>query len=142
MLYAICQSLSGGMMPYVGRLLLKNSHGWSMFSLFFFLMIRPPPRSPLFPSTTLFRSPAFLLSPASAEGRDQPVLPHFRIRGLSHQGLHAPDGPGDRPVLHGRPRPTTERPGRADELPDRAAARAAGHAADRAGAQGDAGAGL
>src|SRR3970040_2771364 len=25
-------------------------------SLFFFLMIRPPPRSPLFPYTTLFRS--------------------------------------------------------------------------------------
>src|SRR5690606_40447721 len=27
-------------------------------SLFFFLMIRPPPRSTLFPYTTLFRSPA------------------------------------------------------------------------------------
>src|SRR5256885_9721967 len=27
-----------------------------MFSLFFFLMIRRPPRSTLFPSTTLFRS--------------------------------------------------------------------------------------
>src|SRR6266487_1428892 len=26
------------------------------FSTIFFLMIRPPPRSPLFPSTTLFRS--------------------------------------------------------------------------------------
>src|SRR5215510_15814691 len=30
--------------------------GW--FSLFFFLMIRRPPRSTLFPYTTLFRSPA------------------------------------------------------------------------------------
>src|SRR5260370_32914344 len=29
----------------------------SPFSFFFFLMIRPPPRSPLFPSPTLFRSP-------------------------------------------------------------------------------------
>src|SRR3712207_8373374 len=29
-----------------------------MFSLFFFLMIRRPPRSPLFPYTTLFRSTA------------------------------------------------------------------------------------
>src|SRR5256885_10969587 len=28
----------------------------SPFSHFFFLMIRPPPRFPLFPSTTLFRS--------------------------------------------------------------------------------------
>src|SRR3989442_4133684 len=29
----------------------------SVMSLFFFLMIRPPPRSTLFPYTTLFRSP-------------------------------------------------------------------------------------
>src|SRR5438874_6634143 len=29
-----------------------------MPTLFFFLMIRPPPRSTLFPYTTLFRSPA------------------------------------------------------------------------------------
>src|SRR5687767_15895139 len=28
----------------------------SLFSTFFFLMIRPPPRSTLFPYTTLFRS--------------------------------------------------------------------------------------
>src|SRR5262249_62355157 len=28
--------------------------------VFFFLMIRPPPRSPLFPYTTLFRSDAFV----------------------------------------------------------------------------------
>src|SRR5437764_15095467 len=28
-----------------------------IFSFFFFLMIRPPPRSTLFPYTTLFRSP-------------------------------------------------------------------------------------
>src|SRR3989441_12441426 len=31
-------------------------HTWSLFS-FFFLMIRRPPRSTLFPYTTLFRSP-------------------------------------------------------------------------------------
>src|SRR5690349_22906452 len=30
--------------------------------MFFFLMIRPPPRSTLFPYTTLFRSPVFQLS--------------------------------------------------------------------------------
>src|SRR5436309_13949455 len=29
---------------------------WSVHTLFFFLMIRPPPRSTLFPYTTLFRS--------------------------------------------------------------------------------------
>src|SRR5215813_14946759 len=31
----------------------------AVFSFFFFLMIRRPPRSTLFPYTTLFRSPAF-----------------------------------------------------------------------------------
>src|SRR5205823_14937193 len=36
------------------------------FSFFFFLMIRPPPRSTLFPYTTLFRS-ATLWPPALAE---------------------------------------------------------------------------
>src|SRR5437588_8870930 len=36
----------------------------SFLSLFFFLMIRRPPRSTLFPYTTLFRSPA-PLQPAS-----------------------------------------------------------------------------
>src|SRR2546430_8258411 len=39
--------------------------GWSLFCcFFFFLMIRRPPRSTLFPYTTLFRSPAtFLVRP-------------------------------------------------------------------------------
>src|SRR3990172_1836065 len=35
---------------------LNSSHGYISYSLFFFLMTRPPPRSTLFPSTTLFRS--------------------------------------------------------------------------------------
>src|SRR2546429_7334409 len=38
--------------------------------LFFFLMIRRPPRSTLFPYTTLFRSPAHML----------PMLPHSVIQ--------------------------------------------------------------
>src|SRR2546421_6631682 len=44
-------------------------------SLFFFLMIRRPPRSTLFPYTTLFRSIAFSVHqrPSSA-----PVRPQFR----------------------------------------------------------------
>src|SRR3712207_8611934 len=37
---------------------------------FFFLMIRRPPRSPLFPSTTLFRSGLRDLPPAAARGGD------------------------------------------------------------------------
>src|SRR6478752_8764961 len=36
-----------------------------LFRLFFFLMIRRPPRSTLFPYTTLFRSPELHLTPAS-----------------------------------------------------------------------------
>src|SRR5437764_10734996 len=34
-----------------------SSLSFSYFYFFFFLMIRPPPRSTLFPYTTLFRSP-------------------------------------------------------------------------------------
>src|SRR5437868_15369929 len=36
----------------------------SLFSSFFFLIIRPPPRSTLFPYTTLFRSPDFVMHAA------------------------------------------------------------------------------
>src|SRR5260370_17059985 len=39
------------------------------FSLFFFLMIRRPPRSTLFPYTTLFRSPRPCPATHSAPGR-------------------------------------------------------------------------
>src|SRR5215211_8246440 len=35
-----------------------------LFHLFFFLMIRRPPRSTLFPYTTLFRSPAVARAPS------------------------------------------------------------------------------
>src|SRR3712207_9021093 len=47
------------------------------FMLFFFLMIRRPPRSTLFPYTTLFRSPEHGVSQPSDLRRDgglQPVL--------------------------------------------------------------------
>src|SRR5689334_24096748 len=39
----------------------------SLFFLFFFLMIRRPPRSTLFPYTTLFRSPPPSASPSARE---------------------------------------------------------------------------
>src|SRR2546427_5130448 len=42
-----------------------------MYSLFFFLMIRRPPRSTLFPYTTLFRSEARVLR-GRAEQREHP----------------------------------------------------------------------
>src|SRR3990167_5455567 len=37
---------------------LNSSHSQISYAVFFFLMIRRPPRSTLFPYTTLFRSPA------------------------------------------------------------------------------------
>src|SRR5438552_12364284 len=36
--------------------MLRSAHPYKLILLFFFLMIRPPPRSTLFPYTTLFRS--------------------------------------------------------------------------------------
>src|SRR3712207_9322554 len=54
---------------------------------FFFLMIRRPPRSTLFPYTTLFRSPPeyHLLSPgrSSARPRPEPVYPPAPFRAPS-----------------------------------------------------------
>src|SRR3712207_6954328 len=41
----------------------------SFVILFFFLMIRRPPRSTLFPYTTLFRSPAEAADPSKRGGR-------------------------------------------------------------------------
>src|SRR5256885_11006349 len=45
-------------MPFVHPLaFIFNTYDITLFFLFFFLMIRRPPRSTLFPYTTLFRSP-------------------------------------------------------------------------------------
>src|SRR5229473_8300536 len=44
---------------------------------FFFLMIRRPPRSTLFPYTTLFRSPMLRITVACF-GREQHDVPHIR----------------------------------------------------------------
>src|SRR5207245_3482085 len=51
----------------------------------FFLRLRPPPSSPLFPYTTLFRSPARV--PVSAGGRGPPGLRRRRLLlGRRHPG--------------------------------------------------------
>src|SRR2546429_5894400 len=68
------------------------------FSCFFFLMIRPPPRSTLFPYTTLFRSRLDLRRPREARA----LRPRHRLpRGV------------------GRPRGVLGRPGRGDPEPAR-----------------------
>src|SRR5688572_32522098 len=46
-----------------------------MFSLFFFLMIRRPPRSTLFPYTTLFRSLTVPRAAREGSSRSSPVHP-------------------------------------------------------------------
>src|SRR5205807_10415165 len=66
----------------------------SSFSFFFFLMIRPPPRSTLFPYTTLFRSPG--APPESPACR--PVAPA------------RPPARKPRPQPAARPRPAARKP--------------------------------
>src|SRR2546422_7009171 len=86
--------------------------------LFFFLMIRRPPRSTLFPYTTLFRSPR-----AAAAERGASAAPGVaRPRRLRSSG-----------AVHGRAREAT---GRAGGEPRGAAATALRTAAGRAGASG------
>src|SRR5260221_7389140 len=73
-----------------------------MFPFFFFLMIRRPPRSTLFPYTTLFRSAK--LETASGEttpNKDRsgfyPLRPHeAHCKGALHNGLHAVEADRDR----------------------------------------------
>src|SRR3989449_10982713 len=45
-------------------------HALRLFLFFFFLMIRRPPRSTLFPYTTLFRSPAKIGHASGERGHD------------------------------------------------------------------------
>src|SRR2546427_6674806 len=57
---------------------------------FFFLMIRRPPRSTLFPYTTLFRSHAAERAVASREGRAAGRRGAHRplLRGIGHEARH------------------------------------------------------
>src|SRR5208282_3202251 len=64
-------------------LLLRLFLAWVLPVSFFFLMIRRPPRSTLFPYTTLFRSVALAL-------RDEPGAPH--PQGAKEGSPVCPDG--------------------------------------------------
>src|SRR5436853_1974544 len=55
----------------------------SPYLLFFFLMIRRPPRSTLFPYTTLFRSSFRLAAGDPDEGGDGAVCPQRFLKGLA-----------------------------------------------------------
>src|SRR3712207_6883432 len=61
-----------------------------VYILFFFLMIRRPPRSTLFPYTTLFRS---RLSAAAAQERAAADLPDHRHRRVAGAGRDLRPGP-------------------------------------------------
>src|SRR2546422_6223462 len=60
--------------------------------LFFFLMIRRPPRSTLFPYTTLFRSVGPAEPDARAAGADDLLDPQ-RLEGRARQGLRSNANP-------------------------------------------------
>src|SRR3712207_6956613 len=66
--------------------------------IFFFLMIRRPPRSTLFPYTTLFRSAAQRAAADRGRARSHPLArPAGACRGPRPQHAGAPGaGPGDR----------------------------------------------
>src|SRR2546422_7377916 len=68
-----------------------HTFGSSCFFSFFFLMIRRPPRSTLFPYTTLFRSPLHQLFDERRESPDAAgrLVHHFLP-------FAAPEGPPDR----------------------------------------------
>src|SRR5689334_25365821 len=76
--------------PHYLPLYLLSHSLFLLFSFFFFLMIRRPPRSTLFPYTTLFRSAA---SPVPFRFRSDPRAPRFAP---AHSRLDALDSKGDR----------------------------------------------
>src|SRR2546429_6315296 len=68
-----------------------------MFFFFFFLMIRRPPRSTLFPYTTLFRSPwagarGTGLAPSAAVAEESPALRRARLRDRKSTRLNSSHG--------------------------------------------------
>src|SRR2546427_5730746 len=66
-----------------------------LLTLFFFLMIRRPPRSTLFPYTTLFRSPAAQAEPAIQHDEDQQGGEQHAL----HHGYHGQEvARGHRPT--------------------------------------------
>src|SRR2546429_3722207 len=68
-----------------------------LFFLFFFLMIRRPPRSTLFPYTTLFRSRRHLAPLPAAEPRGREPA-YFGERDVAHDQQARAIGPVVRPI--------------------------------------------
>src|SRR3989454_2900522 len=102
----------------------------STIFFFFFLMIRRPPRSTLFPYTTLFRSPAGIRREQQARGRRG----SRRLLEARHGAGPGRDdaAPGFRSILPRRPRPRRPRRPSHGARPSRAREEAGGprHRAD------------
>src|SRR3712207_9168914 len=77
-------------------------------NIFFFLMIRRPPRSTLFPYTTLFRSRP--RDPQPPRGRRGPPRAGLALPGTASGGVVGPDGRRRRPAGVG-----AQRRGRSEE---------------------------
>src|SRR5438034_10578259 len=75
MLHVVLRTLPVCVMTFRRRLNLSISHHFVL--LFFFLMIRRPPRSTLFPYTTLFRSGVAIL------GLDMSRMPRRTLREMA-----------------------------------------------------------
>src|SRR5699024_12547075 len=74
------------------RLLMLRHFILSAASLVFVLLLRPPPRSPLFPYTTLFRSPGGSPGPGRSPPRRRPPS-GFSPRRTAGRGCGAPAPP-------------------------------------------------
>src|SRR5205807_3373845 len=72
---------------YTSFLFIYMSSFISIFLLFFFLMIRRPPRSTLFPYTTLFRSPLIERLPRLRLISQRSVYPHIDIDACTRHGV-------------------------------------------------------
>src|SRR6266571_8927389 len=114
-----------------------NFYFWLSFSFFFFLMIRRPPRSTLFPYTTLFRSHRRPGGAPAPHGLRRGGGGGDPLRDLQEEGAggHRPErrGAAGGPRIRGRPRSP---PGPAVELQPQAPPRGDGEPDDRAGGGG------
>src|SRR5579859_8301224 len=92
------------------------------WSFFFFLMIRRPPRSTLFPYTTLFRSPAAPpdVDADAPHGRDdagQPLAPFGRNKDGSVRRTRAGRKPKEDQARTGPAAPAAPEPGKGKPEP-------------------------
>src|SRR2546422_7813303 len=77
-------------MYYILVLSLFHKHDTQLLFFFFFLMIRRPPRSTLFPYTTLFRSVEVGVDDLPIVGERLPRRPPHRLPHVGRRGKRSP----------------------------------------------------